>query len=269
MQVDPSRKSNHLPQNAILILVQNSADGSDTGNMSQGPPLDPNLMFTDVWANGPALAIISSVLGPNPRVNFVGGNTLLGDMKGVRQNVHPDLTFNHGTIPFAYCANIYLSDTNVENGSTELWLGSHRDCSYADQGPKIQKPGEPASRFGIKDNLLEERRRSAPPIQPEISKGSVVIRDMRLWHAGVPSRSPKPRMMLAFVHTAWWYECPTKVVFPESARSLVQQWANQRYPVVYHPHLVAAGIDIPPFTPSFDSENVAFKELLPRMPKDG
>ena len=236
--------------------------------MAQGPPLEPSLMFPDIWANGPALAIIASALGPNPRVNFVGGNTVLGDMKGVRQNVHPDLTFNHGMIPFAYCANIYLSDTNVENGSTELWLGSHRDCSYADQQTKVQKSGEPASRFGIKQSLLEARREFASPIQPHIPKGSVVIRDLRLWHAGIPSQSPTPRIMLAFVHTAWWYECPTRVLFPESARSLVEQWAKQKYPVFYNAIFVPDGIEHPPFTPNFDSENFAFRELLPKIPNN-
>ena len=178
-------------------------------------------MFSDIWANGPALAIISSMLGPNPCVNFVGGNTVLGNFKGVRQNVHPDLTFNHGMIPFAYCANVYLDDTNTENGSTELWLGSHRDCSYA-----------------------------------------------QLWHAGIPSRSPNPRMMLAFVHTAWWYECPIKVLFSESARLLVEQWAKKKHPVMYNAHFVPDGLDHPPFTPNFDSENVAFRALLPKMEKE-
>jgi len=239
--------------------------------MAQGPPLEPDLMFNDVWANGPALAVIASVLGPNPRVNFVGGNTVLGNFKGVRQNVHPDLTFNHGMIPFAYCANVYLSDTTVENGSTELWLGSHQTCSYADQQPKVQVPGQPASRFGIKAELLEERRRFAPPIQPEIAKGSVVIRDLRLWHAGKPSQSPNPRMMLAFVHTAWWYECSGVVVLPESAKSLVEQWATQQYPVRYNPQYVPDDIDPKkvPFTVNFDSDNVAYRALLPNMSKEG
>lgn len=226
-------------------------------------------MFSDVWANGPALAVIASLLGPNPRVSYVGGNTLLGNFKGARQNVHPDLTFNHGTIPFAYCANVYLSDTTVENGSTELWLGSHRDCSYADQRPKVQEEGKPASNFGIKEELLEERRRFAPPIRPSIPKGSVVIRDMRLWHAGIPSLSSKPRMMLAFVHTAWWYECNTPVLFPESARSLVERWAKQKYPVLYNAHFEHNIIGIPPFTPNFEGKNAAFQALLPKLSKEG
>jgi len=239
--------------------------------MAQGPPPEPDLMYNDVWANGPALAVIASLLGPNPCVNFVGGNTLLGNVKGVRQNVHPDLTFNHGTIPFACCANVYLSDTTAENGSTELWLGSHRDCSYADQQPKVQEPGKPASRFGIKPELLEERRRFAPPIQPSIPKGSVVIRDLRLWHAGKPNQTPNPRMMLAIVHTAWWYECPGKVVLPESARSLVKQWENQKYPVRYNPQYAPEGVDLKKveFTVNFDSNNEAYRDLLPKMLKYG
>lgn len=239
--------------------------------MAQGPPLEPDLMFSDVWANEPALAVIASVLGPNPRVNFVGGNTVLGkDYKGVRQNVHPDLTFNHGMIPFAYCANIYLSDTSIENGSTELWLGSHRDCSYADQKPKVQEPGRPASQFGIKQELLDERKRFAPPIYPTIPKASVVIRDMRLWHAGVPSQSVNPRMMLAFVHTAWWYDCAGEVVLPESAKSLVKKWATQTYPVTYNVRYAPEDTDPKsvPFTVDFDSQNADYLALLPKLSKD-
>lgn len=135
--------------------------------------------------------------------------------------------------------------------------------------PKVQEPGEPASQFGIKQTLLDERRLFAPPIRPPIQKGSVVIRDLRLWHAGIPSRFPNPRTMLAFVHTARWYECPTKVLFPESARLLVEErWAKQKHPAMYHAHFVADGLDHPPFTPNFDFDNVAFQALLPKIEKE-
>ena len=67
--------------------------------MSQGPPLKPELMYEDIWANGPATTVISSILGPKPHVNYVNGNTALGGFNGARQNVHADLTFNHGLFP--------------------------------------------------------------------------------------------------------------------------------------------------------------------------
>lgn len=175
--------------------------------MSQGPPLAPEMMYEDIWANSPALEVISSILGPEPVVNYVNGNTALGGYSGARQRVHADLTFNHGTFPFAIVTNYYLIDVSPSNGSTELWIGSHRDTSFADHRnchPDSAKDVVWSEHeFGIKANLLEDRRRLAPPVQPVVKKGSVVLRDLRLWHAGLANPSPDPRIMLAFVHTPW------------------------------------------------------------------
>lgn len=201
----------------LLTFSQNSASAESTGNMSQGPPLTPYLMFTDIWANKAASAVISNVLGPNPHVNYVNGNTALGGGYKGRQMVHADLTFNHGTFPFAIVANYYLIDVSPANGSTELWLGSHRDTSFRDhRNCKPVDETEDAAKidtanggydksiesdFGIRPELLEERRAYAPPMQPTVKKGSVVLRDLRLWHAGLPNPTNDPRIMLAFVHT--------------------------------------------------------------------
>ena len=35
-------------------------------------------------------------------------------------------------------------------------------------------------------------------------KGSVLIRDIRLWHRGVPNRSNRPRHMIAMIHNIRW-----------------------------------------------------------------
>jgi ectoine hydroxylase-related dioxygenase (phytanoyl-CoA dioxygenase family) len=80
-----------------------------------------------------------------------------------------------------------------ENGSTEVWLGTHADTSLNDQEGAH---GERAS-GRIKGPLLEERRRVRAPCQPVVKKGSVVVRDLRLWHGGCPNLSEVPRVMLA------------------------------------------------------------------------
>lgn len=179
--------------------------------MSQGPPLDPDLMYEDVWANGPVSAVISSILGSQPHVNYVNGNTALGNFHGARQNVHADLTFNHATFPFSLVANYYLTDVSPANGSTEIWLGTHRDTSFADHRNCLSQDEEEVttsedkkeSQFGIRSPLLERRAATAPPIQPVVKRGSAIVRDLRLWHAGLSNPSPNPRIMLAFVHTPW------------------------------------------------------------------
>ena len=164
-------------------------------------------MYEDIWANSPAVEAVSSILGPRPFVNYVNGNTALGGFDGARQRVHADLTFNHGPFPFAIVANYYLIDVSPANGSTELWIGSHRNTSFADhRNCRSDIPADTKAEeyeFGIRDELLEERRAIAPPIQPVVKKGSVVLRDLRLWHAGLANPSPDARIMLAFVHTPW------------------------------------------------------------------
>lgn len=237
--------------------------------MSQGPPLKPELMYEDIWANGPATTVISSILGPKPHVNYVNGNTALGGFNGARQNVHADLTFNHGLFPFAMVTNYYLVDTSPANGSTEIWLGTHRDTSFADHKNCVEDASGDELKFGIKEELLEARREYAPPIQGVVKRGSVVIRDLRLWHAGLCNPSPDPRIMLAFVHTPWWYQCPAKVVLPEAARALVEGWSKRDAPIVYDAHFVPADLDHTKvvFNPNFSSANEGYLASLPDLPR--
>lgn len=87
-----------------------------------------------------------------------------------------------------------------ENGSTELWLGSHKYGKEAQEG----EHGERAS-GRIREGWLEERRRDRGPARPVVRKGSLVVRDLRLWHSGQPNYSGEVRVMLAMIHFAGWY----------------------------------------------------------------
>lgn len=194
--------------------------GTETRNMDQAPPLVPDLMYEDVWANPFAVAILSAILGPNPMCHYANGNTALKATG--RQPVHSDIDKPHPLYPFAYAINIPLCDTSVDNGSTEVWVGSHRD-SNIDQHTHTDHPD---GGFGltIRPYLLAKRRMHSPPIQPHTTKGSLIIRDIRLWHAGMPNRTDAPRIMLAFVVQPKWFQAPSKVLLPLKARPLVEQW---------------------------------------------
>lgn len=48
----------------------------------------------------------------------------------------------------------------------------------------------------IREEVLEKRRMVRPPVQPEVEAGDIMIRDLRLWHAGMPNSSEKHRIML-------------------------------------------------------------------------
>ncbi|KAF2185846.1 hypothetical protein K469DRAFT_738813 [Zopfia rhizophila CBS 207.26] len=242
----------------------------DCGNISQSPPLDPEFIYGDIWANPAAAAVLNCLLGPNPCVTYVNGNTALGGYQGTRQRVHADVTFNHGLFPFAIVVNYYLVDASPANGSTEIWLGSHRDTTFADQRScGLDVPTAADLDMGIREDLLEARRAIAPPIQPTIKRGSVILRDLRLWHAGVGNPSPQPRVMLAFVHMPWWYRCPAKVKLPEKARELVERWARQDHPVQYQAEFLPGTLDhkLLDFTADFSSSNKGYRSMLPDLPE--
>lgn len=73
---------------------------------------------------------------------------------------------------------------------------------------------------------MEERRKTHPPVQAAVKKGGVVIRDLRVWHAGIPNEDPAnaPRIMLAFAHFPAWWNNPMTVTLPASAKSLIKSW---------------------------------------------
>ena len=103
-----------------------------------------------------------------------------------------------------------------QNGSTELWLGTHTADVSAQEG----KHGERAS-GRIREDLLAERRALRAPSQPTVRKGSIVLRDLRLWHAGMPNVSEEVRVMLAMIHFAPWYRNPMRLQLGEDVRGLL------------------------------------------------
>lgn len=116
--------------------------------------------------------------------------------------MHSDADFDHPSSPFALVINIPLITMAPENGSTELWLGTHamssKECQEGEHGERASGR--------IKLDMLDERRKFRGPCQPVVKKGSLVVRDLRLWHAGMPNyKADEVRVMLAMIHFAGWY----------------------------------------------------------------
>ena len=192
--------------------------------MDQAPPLIPDLMYQDVWCNPFATSVLQNVLGPQLVCHYANGNTALGPATG-RQPVHSDIDKPHPLYPFAYVLNIALCDVSLENGATEIWVGTQRD-SNIDQHTAHGNSHSEAG-LTIKTELLEARRKHSPPINPSTKKGSLVIRDVRLWHAGVPNRTDKPRIMLAFVIQPKWFQASSKVKLPIKTKQMFATWQEQ------------------------------------------
>ncbi|KAK4498123.1 hypothetical protein PRZ48_010779 [Zasmidium cellare] len=195
----------------------------NVGNIQQDAPPIREFFDRSIFMNPIASQITTNMLGPKPKWTFCSGNTALPPLPGAepqRQPVHADADFAHPDHPFALVVNVPLIDFTPENGSTEVWLGTHTGDLA---GLKVQEGlhGDRAS-GRIMEHLLENRRKARGPSQPNIEKGSIVIRDLRLWHAGMPNKTQDIRVMLAMIHFAPWYRNPMKLELSNAIRPIVE-----------------------------------------------
>ena len=139
-----------------------------------------------------------------------------------RQPVHSDADFAHPAHPFALVVNVPLISMSPENGSTELWLGTHNYGIAEQEGAH----GDRAS-GRIREEILAARQATRGPSQPHVKKGSIVIRDLRLWHAGMPNPSEEVRVMLAMIHFAPWYRNPMRLELGEDVKPIIEELDRQ------------------------------------------
>jgi hypothetical protein len=180
----------------FLQSKKDSPYNYNRGNIQQDPPLTAAFWDEDIFVNPIVTQVTSTTLGPHPRLSFISGNTALpptADSPPASQPTHSDADFDFPELPFALVANVPLVTMTPENGSTEIWLGTHNFTIDVQEGAH----GDRAS-GRIKKVPLEERRGLREPCQPLVKKGSVVVRDLRLWHNGKPNFTEEPRVMLAF-----------------------------------------------------------------------
>jgi hypothetical protein len=143
--------------------------------------------------------VTSTHLGSQPRWAYSSANVALAtdpssDILPESQPTHSDAYFEHPTYPFALVISIPLITMTPENGTTEVWLGTHDgfDSRLQEAGTSIKSSGG-----GIGDERKNERRKTRPEVQPVVKKGSAVVRDIRLWHGGKPNLSQDHRVLLS------------------------------------------------------------------------
>lgn len=253
--VIPHQRLDHLNIKMIQDARTLQARGKDgpfnynVGNIQQDPPPLKSYFHKSIFLNPIASQVTTGMMGPKPKWTFCSGNSAMPPSPGTepqRQPVHADADFAHPTHPFALVVNVPLIKFTPENGSTEVWLGTHTG-ELAGLHVQDGAQGDRAS-GKIKEHLLEQRRFIRGPSQPIIEKGSIVIRDLRLWHAGMPNWTDDVRVMLAMstfpiiklrlvrltiplVHFAPWYKNPMRLELAQEIRPIVEEQQQLEVPV--------------------------------------
>jgi len=186
-----------------------------TGHIQHDPPPFPPYLFRDVLLNDMAVAVSVAVLGKHPKNTFYSGNTNLPGSG--TQPVHVDLgqlwpNLEKAHPPYALVINVPVVDMDENNGSTEIWPGTHLDTTMSIDMETLRLP----------EDVLERRRAVCPPIQPRVKAGSMLLRDMRLWHRGVPNHTKRARPMIAMIYWVHWWHTNEMLTFPKGTEALFE-----------------------------------------------
>lgn len=195
----------------VLLKAQSiGGAGSVPGHLQQAPPPMGPHVFRDIVANPFAVQVANTVLGQSylrvysSNTNCPGSGT---------QPLHRDIVqelwpgFNVVHPPYALITNIALVDVTEENGAIEMWPGTH---AYLKGSKRVEA------------EVAEERRQTHPPIRGVTRKGSLIVRDKRIWHRGMPNHSGDVRHMLSMIYNIFWIKGAGPVKFSKDCEPVFQ-----------------------------------------------
>jgi hypothetical protein len=151
-----------------------------------------------VIRNRLVMPTLVETLGHDMAISYFGSDT--AGPGSTYQYVHgdgrplfPELPLNMPT--YGVTVNFPLVDFHEENGPLEIWPNSSHHLA------------------GIDPQVGSDIVGGTPVVVPA---GSLIMRDLRLWHRGTPNRTTEIRPMIAVVYSRSWYRFgPAEVGYPE------------------------------------------------------
>lgn len=189
--------------------------------MKIGPPQIMPYYDPQIIANSFALQVVEAAMGKkiNLAMYFIHAIPPHSGSDEGPHEAHRDGNHLFPEVPLVLpVSGIYvdipLVDFAEENGATRIWPGSHL---IVDQPPSDVV-------------ALSERAQHMPSVQMAMPLGSLSLRDMRLWHGGMPNKTDTIRAMLdigyvrVFPHAGEriWLSQEIKKQLPKSAQKLLK-----------------------------------------------
>lgn len=188
------------------------------------PFVDP-FNSEDVVCHSIAMAVIDRVIGEFSHISYFASDT---PMPGSDyQNVHCDCEslFPDLSVPlpaYSLVLNIPLVDVSEENGPLEVWPGgTHLNPDRANHDTLDNTINPHLHIVRAAEGMLSEK-----VIMPA---GSIVIRDLRMWHRGTPNRSNYRRTNIALIYNRHWYGTRGGIHIPQETFDALPERAKQLF----------------------------------------
>lgn len=161
-----------------------------------------------------ALQVIEAAMGKKIALFRCGIHDVPPDVDGKQVEKAPHRDGNH-LFPELQCVlpvtgiyvDIPLVDFLAENGATKIWPGSHL---IMDSPPEDVR-------------YLGERSKYLSGVQAVMPMGSLILRDMRLWHVGMPNKTDTHRPMLDIGYTRVFPHAGERLRVPQEIK---QHWSE-------------------------------------------
>ena len=177
-------------------------------------PMEMPFLHQQFITNPFALQIIEAAMGKKVALFRCGIHDVPPDVEGNQVEKAPHRDGNH-LFPELLCVlpvsgiyvNIPFVDFLEENGATKIWPGSHliMDCPPSDV------------------RNLGERSKHLPALQATMPMGALILRDMRLWHVGMPNHTDTHRPMLDIGYTRVFPHASERLRVPQEIK---QHWSE-------------------------------------------
>ncbi|MBO9606239.1 MAG: phytanoyl-CoA dioxygenase family protein [Paenibacillaceae bacterium] len=188
-----------------------------------------------VIAHPLVIPIVDKLLGSDCRCVYLASDTPMpgSDYQRVHSDNDPLFADLSVALP-AYClvVNIPLVDTTEENGPLEVWPGTHllpdrenHNAIYDTVNPHID----------INRAALE-----MTAVRVLMPAGSIVIRDVRMWHRGTPNRTNAARTNVALIYSRSWFGYGSRIAIPQMTYDGLSAKARQlfRYEKIGQPAMM-------------------------------
>eukprot|EP00029_Vermamoeba_vermiformis_P010749 TRINITY_DN5729_c0_g1_i1.p1 TRINITY_DN5729_c0_g1~~TRINITY_DN5729_c0_g1_i1.p1 ORF type:complete len:285 (+),score=6.79 TRINITY_DN5729_c0_g1_i1:65-919(+) len=194
----------------------------EEGNVQQELPPD-GVTVKELIMNPFTIQVATGILGRGHSCTLYSGNLNLPNSKV--QPVHSDTaplwpvqTSPHPAVRLI--VNYTFIDVTESNGSMEVFPTTHRRINFKyDEEVRIDP---------------QDLRDLPPGVRANLKKGSLLIRDDRLWHRGMTNPSSTPRFMAALIYAISWRKDEILQLQSDAKEVLVQSnsdldWSNIQF----------------------------------------